>query len=249
MKNEDLKEIYNEQKLNWHNGFNESMMICQMLPSWKGKTVREIGCGKGHLAAMLNYAGAIVTATDYAENELREARRLYGSTGITFLNKSIPWLSGAFDVIVMQGVLEHLDDPWEKLAWLIENRLNPGGCVVLSVPNWINPRGYVYHTCRLLFGAKMSLTDIHFFLPNDFEAFCINHELFCSFASSDPSWAGGDECIADFQERLPKACPEVNEENIQALLEFLKRALKTYFPDKLDGANLGVVLSPKLRQL
>ena len=43
-------------------------------------------------------------------------------------------LPGDFDVINMGDILEHLRDPWENLAKMY-SLLNPGGCLVGSVPN------------------------------------------------------------------------------------------------------------------
>ena len=245
MNNADLKQTYEEHALNWHPGFNESSMICAMLDDWRSKKVLEIGCGRGQLASMLAYAGADVLAIDYSTREIKEAQKRYNLKNLTFREGNFDSVQTRYDVIVMQGVLEHLDKPFEALSLLMKNHLVADGCAVLSVPHWVNPRGYVYHTLRMLLDAKMSLTDLHYFLPDDFQAFCEAHTYHGRFMSTDMSWASADECITDFQDRLPKALPDVPPENIENFLAYMDRMLKYANRDDLSGACLGVVISKK----
>lgn len=259
MKNKDLKPIYDSQKLNFHSGFNESQMIVGMLDSWQGLDVLEIGCGHGHLASILSYAGANVTAYDNSDEQINQARIRYNLPDLYFIPGDILNIYeevGKFDIVVMQGVLEHLDEPWQELDKIMENLLKPSGCVCLSVPHWVNPRGYIYHALRLLFDAKMSLTDLHYFLPGDFKKYCSRDTIpnvgtyQCQFYTCDKSWASGEEMIEDFRERLPKALrpedwheanvPQVNEK-IDTFLKFLEKMSREI--EGVQGACLGVKIS------
>lgn len=252
--NKDLKEIYNSQELDFHSGFEESLMLANMLP-WKGKRVLEIGCGQGHLASILTYAGARVRGIDYAEEEIRVGLQRYPTLDLECLDYKE--VTDRYDAIILQGVLEHLDDPWLDLEEIILTNLKDFGHVVLSVPNWINPRGYVYHTCRLL-GAKMSLTDLHWFLPGDFEKFCKKHNHTVELMRScDFSWSTGEEMVTDLKDRIPKAFRDAGPPYMMpvSLRDIEKKAqeiaswtleMARYEPDvmyrPLSGANLGVLI-------
>ena len=104
----------------------------------------------------------------------------------------------------------------------------------------IEHRGYIYHTLRLICGAKMSLTDLHFFLPDDFYDFAELHEYEIEMRSSDYSWAAGQEMIDDFSDRIPKALPTLNDARIANFLNYIKRMIPFNMPDKMGGACLGV---------
>jgi hypothetical protein len=80
--------------------------------------------------------------------------------------------SGLYGRLVMQGVLEHLDDPFGELQWMIEH-FKPK-TVITSSPCFLNPRGIVWKTLDML-GAVMSKTDLHHLNPWEFEAFCENN--------------------------------------------------------------------------
>lgn len=279
MKNKDLKPIYDSQKLNFHSGFAESMMIVNMLDSWQGLDVLEIGCGHGHLASILSYAGARVVGVDYSLEQIVSAQHTYPK--LKFIQSDVASLGALIDgfqtaggvgnpfhVVVMQGVLEHLDEPWQELDKIMENLLKPSGTCCLSVPHWVNPRGYIYHALRLLFDAKMSLTDLHYFVKGDFLKYCeanvrsqdgyrkydesgnltetydpsvISYQ--CQFSTCDESWSSGEEMIADFRERLPNVLDgiEYKMHKIGKLLNFLTKML----PDipSGEGACLGVKIT------
>jgi len=229
--NKDLQEIYDEGKLNWHSGFNESLEIVKAMKSWKGRTVLEIGCGEGHLASMLAYAGADVLACDYASEQIRRCLSHYGRGRFKVMSgdyHALEATKGTYDVVIMQGVLEHLDDPGKEFAWISNNLLSkmPGAAFIISVPHWLNPRGFILQSLRLLLDAKISLTDLHYFLPSDLKRFGIDNKLdIVDYALTDQSWGAGKECIEDLAERLPKACPNIPGDKINALTEWLRAAL------------------------
>ncbi len=237
MKNKDLKKIYNGGKLKFHSGFNESLMLVEMMESWQGLDVLEIGCGEGHLASILQYAGANVHAIDYSFEQIKRARENYPKVKF-----NVSELVSQVDVIVMQGVLEHLDDPFERLYKLCKS----ANIVCMSVPNWTNTRGAIYHTLRLLFDAKMSLTDLHFFMPSDFKDFCFKHNLYCEFSTCDESWGNGQEMIDDLKTRIPAAMPGIKPSNLGRFRIWMERMVKNqYMTGYLQGANLGVKITNK----
>ena len=246
MKNQDLKQIYDKGDLDFHSGFEESLMLISMIDTWQGLNVLEIGCGEGHLCSILSYAGANVTGIDYSENQIDRARNRYPATNYeapVFMVADFKKDTQKYNVVVMQGVLEHFDCPWDDLSWIMDNLLEPSGSCLLSVPNWVNPRGFIYHTLRLLFNAKMSLTDLHYFLPDDFEVWNDNR-YHIEMKSCDYSWAAGPEMIADLKDRIPKAVNPTlwAPSELNSFLDYAERQARYTELGPLSGANLGVMI-------
>ena len=75
---------------------------------------------------------------------------------------------GKYDVIVSLGTLEHMDDPLRSLMHL-KSLLLPGGKLVLTCPNWSNPRGYMLLTLYFLFNAPITLADLNYLTPVEFQ--------------------------------------------------------------------------------
>jgi len=78
----------------------------------RGLTVLDLGCGTGRHSLWLAAASATVTAVDFSEGMLAEARRKSGKDAIRFiqhdLHQPLPFAEGQFDLVVSGLVLEHL---------------------------------------------------------------------------------------------------------------------------------------------
>jgi len=246
--NEDLKEVYNKGELEFYPGFMESLMLLQMIApdTWQGKTVLEIGCGEGHLASMIHYAGATsVRGVDYSKSAIKKATTYYNKPDLTFKEHDIPYVNSKYepqDVIVMQGVLEHLDDPFRVLKTIMNKNLTTTGTMILSVPNWSNPRGYVYHTCRILYDAKMTLTDLHFFGTRDFIEFSDKNGYKLTAVTTDIGLGMGEDMIKDLTRRLPLADPNVKPESVKQLMAFMDKNIPYTQEGELSGATIGYKL-------
>lgn len=118
----------------------------------RGLAVLDLGCGTGRHAVRLASAGATVTAVDFSEGMLAEARAKPGAERVTFvghdLHAPLPFPAGAFDLVVSGLVLEHLRDLAPSFA---EARrvLKPGGRAVVSA----------MHPAMYLRGAHARFTD------------------------------------------------------------------------------------------
>lgn len=118
----------------------------------RGVAALDLGCGTGRHALWLAAAGAVVTAVDFSEGMLAEARRKPGADAVRFvvhdLHRSLPFPSGSFDVVVSGLVLEHLRDlhPFFAEARRV---LRPGGRAVVSV----------MHPAMFLLGSQARFTD------------------------------------------------------------------------------------------
>jgi hypothetical protein len=137
------------------------------------------------------------------------------------------WPKTSWSRLVLQGVLEHLDDPFTELKWMIDNLLTDKGDVITSSPGFLNPRGYVWMTLHML-GAVMSKTDLHFINPWDMQKFSDENGYKLEYESTDFNWASDDEMIRDLKQRIPLALKDGNlpyeEEKLNNFLGWLKKA-------------------------
>lgn len=247
MKNNELLSVYDDvykndsSKFYSFNTFPESKLIIEMLPWWTGLKVLEIGCGEGRLAAMLGFAGAeSVDAIDYSQEAINIARERIHLDNVHYQCVDYHEISGQYDVVVLQGVLEHLDEPFVELEYILENLLRQDGVLITSSPSFLNPRGYVWMTLQLLFDIPMSLTDLHFLCPFDFEKFAQKTGLPLEFRSTDQDRGKGKRLMLDFQKRLPNALKDAGLDNskVDHLLEWLSQAAPFHQSDECSGATI-----------
>ena len=195
MRNQELTAVYNQVYKNdsssfySFNTFPESKLILEMLPHWNGLKVLEIGCGEGRLAAMLSFAGAVhVDAVDYSEEAIKIAKNRIQLDNVSYRCTDYREIKEKYDVVVLQGVLEHLDEPFNELDYMLKTLVRDDGLLITSSPSFLNPRGYVWMTLQLLFDVPMSLTDLHFLCPFDFESFAQSKGYKVEFQSTDHDW-------------------------------------------------------------
>lgn len=94
-----------------------------------GRRVLEIGCGNGYLLSRLRALGAAVLGIDPGNH----AHTKYDVPILQDFFPS-PRVAGRFDLIIMFGVLEHVEDPVALLQQAFP-LLEPGGDVLISVPD------------------------------------------------------------------------------------------------------------------
>lgn len=118
----------------------------------RGLRVLDLGCGTGRHSLWLAANGANVTALDFSEGMLAEARAKPGAGAIDFrahdLHTPLPFADAQFDVVVSGLVLEHLR---ELGGFFREARrvLTPTGRAVISA----------MHPAMFLRGAMARFTD------------------------------------------------------------------------------------------
>ena len=159
-----------------------------------------------------------VTAVDYSKEAVTLAtqRHLPSSTGNldyqVRTEHDLP--EGPFDLITCIGVLEHTDDPSDMIGEFVKV-LSPSGTLIIQVPGWLNPRGEIYHTCRVLFGLKMTLSDRHWFTPRDMEGIGRQYGLsIFRIAGGHFRLGWGDRMVPDILERLEKAGVDTERLNV-----------------------------------
>jgi len=130
----------------------EEPVVREALGEVRGLAVLDLGCGTGRHALWLAAVGAQVTAVDFSEGMLSEARRKPGAAAVRFLahdlHQPLPFEAAVFDRVVSGLVLEHLSD----LGFVFGEAhrvLKPGGRAVASA----------MHPAMFLRGAFARFTD------------------------------------------------------------------------------------------
>ncbi len=230
IQNSDLKAHYEEGHVYTSDGEEEEDQIVACA-NWTGKRVLEIGCGEGKLSERIYGLGASVLGIDYANKaEFVEPDLEFGCCDYTDVK-------GTFDIVVMKGVLEHMDDPLDTLRFIKETF--GAKQIVTSSPNFLNPRGYIWMAFQLLLDVPMSLTDIHYICPFDMKEWAdeLGGEL--SYESVDQDWGHGQRLLNDYEKRLKNA---LNDSGVSAdvpkFIEWLRKTLpyRNYTAD--SGATI-----------
>lgn len=214
MKNQSLRSFYDRVYRKGERGHYTSLLlsgdkvppakkeVLKEIP-WCGKRVLDAGCGTGELAYLIARRGAKeVMGVDYSQEAIKEAQKKYRHPALVFICGDLQKASGKFDVIVSLGTLEHLNNPLAALK-RFKGMLKEQGSLIITCPNWTNPRGYMLMTLYHLFGAKITLADLHHFTPVDFEGFAEKLRMKLRWRTVEHDWAYGDKLIRDFEKRLP----------------------------------------------
>jgi SAM-dependent methyltransferase len=110
---------------------------CRLVRRYRtGGRLLDVGCATGHfLAEMAGYPGWEVAGVEPSKSAAEFARQAYGIPVHQSDLASARFSDGAFDVVTMWDVFEHLHDP---LAILAEVRriLAPEGVLILRMPSW-----------------------------------------------------------------------------------------------------------------
>ena len=213
--------------------------------SWKGKTVLDAGCGTGELSYLIAKKGAKhVLGIDYSNEAIGVAQSSYHEKNLSFECTDITRLKGKkFDVITTLGTLEHVDDPLAVLKKL-KSMLNPGGSLIVTCPNWVNPRGYMLQMLAQLFDAKITLADIHFFTPIEFEVWAKKLGMDLKWKTVEQEWGHGAKCISDFKRRLPNVVRDsklpTDQKRIDQFIKWLETHMVPIEQNTTYGGAVGL---------
>lgn len=209
---------------------------------WRGKSVMDVGCGTGDMCNLIANAGAkMVLGVDYSQEAITEARGKFAAPNLTFLCTDMENVHDTFDVIVSNGTLEHMDNPLTTLR-TFKTMMKPRGSIVITSPNWLNPRGYILQTLWHMFRAPITLADLHYLTPRDFEEWAKELDMELTWSTVDHDWGGGRKMIDDFRKRLPNVSRDagwnISPQQLENFLEWLEHRV---VPFKSTAKHEGAV--------
>jgi len=130
----------------------EEFFVRRAVGNVRGLRALDLGCGTGRHALWLAGQGAVVTALDFSEGMLEEARRKPGGDQISFVQHDLhTWLpldDGLFNLAVSGLVLEHLRELDLFFSEARRVLLNGGRAVVSAM-----------HPAMFLRGSQARFTD------------------------------------------------------------------------------------------
>lgn len=110
-----------------------AMKIAHHVP--RGSRVLDVGCGTGCISELVaGQCGAELLGLEPDSDRVAMAHRRGLDVIEGYLTEEFFALHGKFDVILFVDVLEHLSSPGALLRTVLAG-LNPGGRVIVSVPN------------------------------------------------------------------------------------------------------------------
>ena len=100
----------------------------------KGENILDVGCGSGEFLNYCKSKGSNTFGVELNDKPREFARKSYGLE-IREKLSDFPETEFAFDCITLWHVLEHIHDLNETMN-LLQQRLNPGGLLVIALPNF-----------------------------------------------------------------------------------------------------------------
>lgn len=212
--------------------------------SWRNKSVLDAGCGTGELAYEIARRGAkFVQGVDFSQEAILLAQNNYTLPNLAYACADLGRIKGKFDAIVSLGTLEHMDDPFASLRAL-KAMLKPHGHLIITCPNWTNPRGYILLTLWYLFRARVTLADLHYLTPLEFIGWAKKLKMGLSWRTVDQDWAHGEKLVRDFTRRLPNVVRDsklpITQKQIDAFIWWIKTHIIPLERDTPYGGAIGV---------
>jgi SAM-dependent methyltransferase len=151
------------------------------LPSWlefEGRTVLDVGCGRGSTCLALARMGAHAVGGDIqpvtaAEKRLEREPELAGRCDFHQVESLRELGDGRFDIVLSQDSFEHYADP-ERFVFELVESIVPGGLVVIGFgPLWKAPfGGHINFMTRLpwahlLFPERVIMAERRRFRPDE----------------------------------------------------------------------------------
>ena len=234
---------YTQFRLQTQDMPEEFRAVLELL-DWKGKDVLDVGCGTGDMCSYIAEMGAKnVVGIDYSKEAIAEAQKKHEAKNLLFQSRQLREMEGKFDIIISLGTLEHMDDPLDALKRM-KGMMKPEGELVLTCPNWLNPRGYILQTLWHMFRAPITLADIHYLTPKNFDAWADDLGMELDWFTVDHEWGQGTKMVEDFKRRLPNVVRDAkmatSQAQIDEFLAWLQTCVVPFQGTEKHGGAVGV---------
>ena len=212
--------------------------------NWKNKTVLDVGCGTGLFAHKVSKLGPKqVLGIDFSKEAIEIAIRTHKNHNLQYQVLDVKEIKSRYDVIVSLGTLEHMDNPLKTLK-ILKKHLTKNGKIIVTSPNWTNPRGYVLMTLWYLFNAPITLADLHYQTPVDFQNYAKKLNMHLKWRTFDRNWGHGNILITDFEKRLPNIIKDtklkVTQTQIRSLIQWIKANVVSFNNDLPHSGAIGL---------
>lgn len=144
--------LYGTPDLHTHIRWRSIYPFC--INTSNGSSILDIGCGSGLISIELALRGArTVVGIDIDKNAVKSGNAMKNALGLNNVEfiaidarEGLPFHDGAFDIVLLIDVIEHIPDPSVVLKEA-SRVLHVGGKVVISVPTPRYPKffGYDFH--------------------------------------------------------------------------------------------------------
>jgi 2-polyprenyl-3-methyl-5-hydroxy-6-metoxy-1,4-benzoquinol methylase len=138
-----------------------------------GCSVLEAGCGAGFAADYLSGRYGQYMGIDYSQELIGYARKYNALSSVRFEVSDVNEFESdeRFDLILMIGLLHHLDDP-EKILVKMTALLKPGGWVVANEPQTANPLFQIARKLRMSLDRNYSNEQVQYGKKQLAQMFC-----------------------------------------------------------------------------
>ena len=212
--------------------------------NWKNKTVLDVGCGTGLFAHKVSKLGPKqVLGIDFSKEAVEIAIGTHKNHNLQYQVLDVKEIKSRYDVIVSLGTLEHMDNPLKTLK-ILKKHLTKNGKIIVTSPNWTNPRGYILMTLWHLFNAPITLADLHYQTPIDFQNYAKKLNMHLKWRTFDRNWGHGNILITDFEKRLPNIIKDtklkVTQTQIRSLIQWIKTNVVSFNNDLPHSGAIGL---------
>ena len=134
----------------WRSGQDRRLALIQRYAPLEGRAILDVGCGIGAYVRKLGELSDRVYGVDIEASRVRQGQALPLAVAVS---ESLPFANAAFDVVLLNEVIEHVRDESATLREACRV-LRPGGRLVIYAPNRLFPfeTHGVYLGKRYVFG-------------------------------------------------------------------------------------------------
>ena len=129
---------------------------------------------------------------------------------------------------------------------MLKKHLNKNGKIIVTSPNWTNPRGYILIALQCLFNAPITLADLHYQTPIDFQEYAKKLNMNLKWRTFDRDWGHGNTLITDFEKRLPNIIKDaklkITPTQIRSLIKWIKRNVISFNNDLPHSGAIGLYI-------
>ncbi|OGO51678.1 MAG: hypothetical protein A2148_09950 [Chloroflexi bacterium RBG_16_68_14] len=153
----------------WRAGQDRRLSLVRRYVPLEGARILDIGCGIGTYVRKLQELSARVYGIDIEPGRVRQGKTGSLAVGIS---ERLPFASGAFDLVLLNEVIEHVQDETATLREACRVA-RPGGHVVIYAPN----RLYPFETHGVYLGKRYVFGNIPLvnYLPNSLRRRLVPH--------------------------------------------------------------------------